>query len=120
MTPEEAKLLGLIDGVVPGKDMDMRTPPSVTKRLRDAGLVDDLTASYAGLGEMLPGQNRRFRSSTSCRARYLGGGAKPPKPRDSLTSFREPGREGDLPQVARSLSCLLIPMIGEPRFASPK
>ena len=35
---------GLIDGVIKGKEVDVRTPPSVMRQLREVGLVDDLTA----------------------------------------------------------------------------
>ncbi|KAG2495198.1 hypothetical protein HYH03_006804 [Edaphochlamys debaryana] len=42
MTPEDAQLEGLIDDVIRGKD-DYSVPPSIVRRFREAGLVDDLT-----------------------------------------------------------------------------
>ncbi|KAF5840701.1 Clp protease-domain-containing protein [Dunaliella salina] len=45
MTPEDAVLEGIIDGVLRGKG-DNTVPPSMVRRLKDSGLVDDLTPGF--------------------------------------------------------------------------
>ncbi|GFR52119.1 hypothetical protein Agub_g14632 [Astrephomene gubernaculifera] len=42
LTPEEAKMEGLIDEIIRGKG-DYTVPPSMVRRMREVGLVDDLT-----------------------------------------------------------------------------
>ncbi|GLC36932.1 hypothetical protein PLESTB_000177000 [Pleodorina starrii] len=42
MTPEQAKMEGIIDDVIRGKD-DYTVPPALVRQIRDIGLVDDLT-----------------------------------------------------------------------------
>lgn len=42
MTPEKAKMEGLIDDIIRGKD-DFTTPPDIVRQFREIGLVDSLT-----------------------------------------------------------------------------
>ncbi|GIL51004.1 hypothetical protein Vafri_7077 [Volvox africanus] len=42
LTPEQAKMEGLIDEVIRGKD-DYTVPPALVRQFREVGLVDDLT-----------------------------------------------------------------------------
>nr|7EKO_A Chain A, ATP-dependent Clp protease proteolytic subunit [Chlamydomonas reinhardtii]7EKQ_A Chain A, ATP-dependent Clp protease proteolytic subunit [Chlamydomonas reinhardtii] len=42
MTPEQAKLEGLIDEIIRGKG-DYTVPPAIVRQFREVGLVDDLT-----------------------------------------------------------------------------
>jgi ATP-dependent Clp protease protease subunit len=48
LTPEEAKLYGLIDHVIGGEG-DRYLPYSVVQKFKDAGLVDDLSKGLLGL-----------------------------------------------------------------------
>ena len=48
LTPEEAKLYGLIDHVIGGEG-DTYLPYSVVQKFRNAGLVDDLSKGLLGL-----------------------------------------------------------------------
>lgn len=48
MTPEEAKLCGLIDHVI-GGDRDKYVPHSVVQKFRAAGLIDPLSSGLIGL-----------------------------------------------------------------------
>jgi len=51
MTPEEARQVGLIDGVIVGDGgRDYTTPPSIVRQLEDLGFVDELTGGVIETG----------------------------------------------------------------------